>query len=273
MSETTEAAQRASGSSFYTAMRILPRAERDAMFEIYAFCRAVDDIADDAGPRDVRRQQLQQWRTDIDALYAGRPPPSLSGLAHAVGTFDLKRDDFTAVIDGMEMDVVADVRAPDLATLDLYCDRVACAVGRLSVRVFGMNATDGLSLAHHLGRALQLTNILRDLDEDAALGRLYLPQEALRDNAITTTEPAAVLAQPALGKVCAFVVERAKRHFREAENIMARNPRRVVRAPRIMGLAYRAILDTLVARGFAAPRRRVRTPRARLIWIVIRNLV
>jgi phytoene synthase len=273
VNQTTHAAQRASGSSFYTAMRILPAPQRDAMFEIYSFCRVVDDIADDPGPRDVRRRQLQQWRADIDAIYDGRPPHALSGLAQAIGTFDLKRDDFFAIIDGMEMDVVADIRAPDLTTLDLYCDRVACAVGRLSVRVFGMNATDGLSLAHHLGRALQLTNILRDLDEDAALGRLYLPQEALRNNGITSTDPVTVLNHPAIGKVCAFIVERAKRHFREAASIMARNPRRVVRAPRIMGLAYRAILDKLVERGFAAPRQPVRTPRARLVWIVLRNLV
>jgi presqualene diphosphate synthase len=88
-----------------------------------------------------------------------------------------------------------------------------------------------------------------------------------------STEPASVLAQPAVGNVCAFIVERAKKHFRDAENIMARNPRRVVRAPRIMGLAYKAILDNLVARGFAPPRKKVRTPRARLLWIVLRNLV
>src|ERR1700688_1160255 len=145
MKASSQAAERASGSSFYTAMRILPRAEREAMFEIYSFCRAVDDIADDLGPREGRRQQLQQWRADIDAVYAGKPPQQLSGLAQAVRRFDLKRDDFIAVIDGMEMDAAADTRAPALAPLDLYCDRVACAVGRLSVRVFGMGATDGLS--------------------------------------------------------------------------------------------------------------------------------
>jgi presqualene diphosphate synthase len=273
VNESTQAAQRASGSSFYTAMRILPRRQRDAMFEIYSFCRAVDDIADDPGPRDIRRRQLRQWRDDIDTLYGGNPPQHLSGLAQAARTFDLKRDDFFAVIDGMEMDVVSDIRAPDMATLDLYCDRVACAVGRLSVRVFGMGATDGLSLAHHLGRALQLTNILRDLDEDASLGRLYLPQEALRGSGIISTEPAVVLAHHAIGNVCAVIVERAKKHFREAEKIMARNPRRVVRAPRIMGLAYQGILDNLVARGFAPPRQKVHMRKARLLWIVLRNLV
>ena len=91
----------------------------------------------------------------------------------------MRREDFHAVIDGMAMDVAADIRAPDLATLDLYCDRVASAVGRLSIKVFGMTETEGFLLAHHLGRALQLTNILRDIDEDAGIGRLYLPRENL----------------------------------------------------------------------------------------------
>ena len=189
------------------------------MFEIYAFCRAVDDIADDPGPRDAPARALQQWRSDIDAVYAGAPPPHLAGLAQAVRAFDLQREDFLAVIDGMEMDVVADIRAPDRATLDLYCDRVACAVGRLSVRVFGMEQRAGLALAHHLGRALQLTNILRDLDEDAALGRLYLPREALQAAGITATDPAAVLAHPALGKACARNRRsRARAEFRKARS-------------------------------------------------------
>jgi presqualene diphosphate synthase len=273
VTEPTSAAARASGSSFYTGMRILPRSQREAMFEIYSFCRAVDDIADDPGPRDPRREQLQRWRADIDAIYRGAPPPELAGLAQAVREFKLEREDFIAVIDGMEMDVVADIRAPDRATLDLYCDRVACAVGRLSVRVFGMEHEAGLALARHLGRALQLTNILRDLDEDAAMGRLYLPRETLRGLGNIATQPSQVLAHPLLGVACADIVELAKAEFREADAIMRHSPRRVVRAPRIMGQAYRLILDRLVARGFAPPRARIRLPRARLLLIVLRNLV
>src|SRR5579864_5197488 len=317
MNQPSQAAARASGSSFYRGMRILPRAEREAMFEIYSFCRAVDDIADDPGPREPRREELQAWRADIDAIYAGTPPPQLAGLAQAVkqfnlrredfmavidgmamdvradidaiyaGTpppqlaglaqavkqFNLRREDFMAVIDGMAMDVDADIRAPDRATLDLYCDRVACAVGRLSVRVFGMAPDAGLALARHLGRALQLTNILRDLDEDAAMGRLYLPREALREAGIISTDPAAVLANPMLGAACDTVVTLAREHFQEASAIMAWSPRRVVRAPRIMGDAYRAILDKLVARGFAPPRAPVRHSKLHLLLIVARNLV
>jgi presqualene diphosphate synthase len=254
-------------------MRILPPPQREAMFEIYSFCRAVDDIADDPGPRDPRRGQLQAWRADIDAIYAGSPPAALAGLAQAVKAFALKHDDFLAVIDGMEMDVDADIRAPDWPTLDLYCDRVACAVGRLSVRVFGMEEQAGLALARELGNALQLTNILRDLDEDATMGRLYLPREVLRDAGIISTDPASVLANPMLGEVCNVVVSRAHEHFRQATAIMAKSPRRVVRAPRIMGEAYRAILDKLVARGFAPPREPVRHSRVKLLLILLRNLV
>jgi len=267
----TAAAARAAGSSFYNAMRILPRAQREAMFQIYSFCRQVDDIADSRGPRDERRAELDRWRADIDALYAGKPVARTQGLLVPLREFGLRREDFHAIIDGMEMDVIVDIVAPDDATLESYCDRVASAVGRLSVRVFGMDEHDGVALAHHLGRALQLTNILRDLDEDASLGRLYLPREALQAAGITATNPAAVLASPALDKVCARVVARAQTHFARADEIMAASPRRTVRAPRIMGEAYRLILASLVARGWSPPRAPIHLPRARLLWIILRH--
>src|SRR5438309_2407550 len=210
----------ASGSSFYAAVRILPRDQREAMFQIYSFCRQVDDIADSDGPRPERLAALQQWRDDIDALYQGNPPPRVRGYVASVKKFGLKREDFLAIIDGMEMDVPQDIRAPDFATLDLYCDRVASAVGRLSVRVFGLPEQDGILLAHHLGRALQLTNILRDIDEDATLGRLYLPREALLHAGITSDDPQKVTAERALPKVCLPLAERAKVHFQKADEIM-----------------------------------------------------
>jgi presqualene diphosphate synthase len=260
----------ASGSSFYAAMRILPREQREAMFQIYSFCRQVDDIADSEGPRGERLAALQQWRDDIDALYRGQPPARLSDYVASVRTFDLQRADFLAIVDGMEMDVPQDIRAPDLATLDLYCDRVASAVGRLSVRVFGLPHDDGILLAHHLGRALQLTNILRDIDEDAAIGRLYLPREGLLHAGITSDDPRKVISDRALPKVCAPLVERARTHFAQADEVMARNSRRVVRAPRIMSKYYRAILELLVARGFAAPRAPVRVSKITRLAIVFR---
>ena len=267
---TTNYGTTASGSSFYAAMRILPREQREAMFQIYSFCRQVDDIADSHGPREERLAALQKWRDDIDALYRGQPPARLSDYVASVKRFDLQRADFLAIVDGMEMDVPQDIRAPDLATLDLYCDRVASAVGRLSVRVFGLPQEDGVLLAHHLGRALQLTNILRDIDEDAALGRLYLPREALLHAGITSDDPAVVAADRALPKVCAVIVARARTHFEKADEVMARNSRRVVRAPRIMERYYRAILELLVRRGFAAPRAPVRLNKLAKLAIVFR---
>ncbi|WP_298252412.1 presqualene diphosphate synthase HpnD [Bradyrhizobium sp.] len=260
----------ASGSSFYAAMRILPQEQREAMFQIYSFCRQVDDIADSDGPRDERLAALQQWREDIDALYQGRPPARLRDYVASVRQFSLEREDFLAIVDGMEMDVPQDIRAPDLATLDLYCDHVASAVGRLSVRVFGMPREDGIQLAHHLGRALQLTNILRDIDEDAAIGRLYLPKEALAQAGITSTDPLVVAADPALPKVCAPLVARARDHFAQSDAIMARNSRGAVRAPRIMSKYYGAILQLLVARGFANPRTPVRLNKMAKFSILLR---
>jgi len=251
-------------------MRILPREQREAMFQIYSFCRQVDDIADSNGPRPERLAALAQWRDDIDALYRGHPPARLHDYVASVRRFDLQREDFLAIVDGMEMDVPRDIRAPDLATLDLYCDRVASAVGRLSVRVFGFARDDGILLAHHLGRALQLTNILRDVDEDADIGRLYLPLEGLLHAGITSTDPLKVISDPALPKACAPLAERARAHFEKADEVMGRNPRRVVRAPRIMSKYYRAILELLVARGFAPPRAPVRLNKMARIAILLR---
>jgi presqualene diphosphate synthase len=271
VTENPAPAARAGGSSFYLAMRILGREQRAAMFDIYSFCRAVDDIADSDAPHAQRLAGLSVWRKDIDQLYSGNVPPQLSDLARDVARYGLRKDDFLAVIDGVEMDARADIRAPSFRDLDLYCDRVASAVGRLSVRIFGMEEADGIALAFHLGRALQLTNILRDIDEDAAIGRLYLPQEALKQAGITTADPAAVMAEPRLGEACVVVAERAREHYAKADEIMSRCPRRIVRAPKIMGVVYRQMLEGMISRGWARPRSRVRINKPRLIWIALRH--
>jgi phytoene synthase len=262
----------AAGSSFYAAMRILPRPQRRAMYEVYAFCRAVDDIADDTGPREGRMAALARWREDLRRLYAGRGATDLTGgLVRPIESFDLRLEDLLAVVDGMDMDVAGDIRAPDWDTLDLYCDRVASAVGRLSVRIFGVDEMNGPKLAHHLGRALQMTNILRDLDEDAAMGRLYLPREALSAAGIGSSDIAGVLSHPALGQACMLVAERARRHFAEADSISLRCRRAAVRSPRLMASVYKAILDKLVERGWAAPRTPVRPARSRILWPLLRH--
>ena len=271
---TAQAAPAAS-SSFYTAMRVLPKDRREAMFSLYGFCRAVDDIADERGSSSSaqRLAELERWRADIAELFVRRGPLHLAGLEKAVRRYGLRRQEFDAIIDGMEMDAAGDIRAPDWATLDLYCDRVASAVGRASVRIFGLDPKPGEALAHHLGRALQLTNILRDIDEDAAIGRLYLPREALADAGIATSDPQAAISHPAIDKACAPIVARARDHFVQADAIMTAAPRRAVRAPRIMGEAYKLYLRGMEARGFRAPRARVRLSRPRLLWIILRYAV
>jgi presqualene diphosphate synthase len=270
-SSVTPTAQPAvTGSSFYAAMRVLPRQQRRAMFAIYDFCRAVDDVADGDAPRDARLAELARWRADIDALFETTPTDRVCALAEPVRAFDLRREDFLAVIDGMEMDTVADIRAPARAELDGYCDRVAGAVGRLSVRVFGVPAPDADALALHLGRALQLTNILRDLDEDAGKGRLYLPRECLLAAGIGATAPRDVLAHPGLHAACCAVAGDARRHFAEAGRIMSRYPLRIVRAPLLMAKVYQTMLDRLEARGYAPSRRPVHADRVTLLWILLR---
>jgi presqualene diphosphate synthase len=262
----------AAHSSFYSAMRILPEKQREAMFALYGFCRAVDDIADDRGPATTteRLAKLEKWRDDIAAMFAGHAPSHLAALDDVTRSFHLKHDDFDAVIDGMAMDAEQDIRAPNWSTLDLYCDRVASAVGRLSVRIFGLPDEPGVALAHHLGRALQLTNILRDIDEDASIGRLYLPREALAAAGVKAREPLAVAADPKLAGACVEVAARAHQHFEKAQSFMAVAPRAAVKAPRLMAAAYGSILDRMQKEGFAPPRRRARASRLRLLGALLR---
>ena len=268
---TREAAP-AAHSSFYMAMRILSAPRRDAMFALYGFCRAVDDIADERGPQTAsqRLAELERWRAGVAEMFAGRAPPHLADLDRATRDFDLQQKDFNAVIDGMAMDAAEDIRAPDWATLDLYCDRVASAVGRLSVRIFGLKPEPGEALAYHLGRALQLTNILRDIDEDAGVGRLYLPREALATAGVTTDEPLKAAADPKLAGACVVAATRARSHFEKSNSIMGSAPRAAVRAPRLMAAAYRSILDRMVADGFGPPRRRAKASRPRILGALLR---
>jgi len=268
-SETLQA--QVAGSSFYAGMRMLPKAEREAMYAVYAFCRAVDDIADDlGGERSGRAVQLGAWRADIDALYAGNAPGRAVLVADAVRRFGLERQDFHDVIDGMMMDVDRDITWPSAAELDLYCDRVASAVGRLSVRIFGMDRQPGIDLAYHLGRALQLTNILRDIDEDAGIGRFYLPLEAIQQAGIVPTTPATVAADTRIDAVARQVAHTARDHYAKAHAILATRPRGHLIAPRLMDAAYSAVLVRMEAVGWAAPRTRVRVSKLRLLWMIVR---
>ena len=167
------------------------------------------------------------------------------------------------------MDAGAPVVAPDLATLDLYCDRVAAAVGRLSVRAFGDPSPAADRVAHALGRALQLTNILRDVAEDAGLGRLYLPREWLEEAGVPCA-PAAALAAPGLGAVCARVAALARAQFAAADAAMASCDRRAMKPARLMGATYAAVLTALERRGWDRPTEAVRVPGWHKLWLAVR---
>jgi phytoene synthase len=261
-----------SGTSFHSAMRMLPAPRRDAMYAIYAFCRAVDDIADEPGTLAEKRGGLAAWRQEIDALYAGQPSYRIAlALEEPVRAFALRREDFLAVIDGMQMDAERDIRAPSLAELDLYCDRVASAVGRLSVRAFGATEARADDVASSLGRALQLTNILRDLQEDAERGRLYLPKDLLARHGITTDEPLAALRHPALPKVCADLAAIARQHYADADAAMADCARGPMRPAALMGAVYRDYLGLLERRGWNPLGAPLKLSKPRKLWLVLRH--
>lgn len=262
---------KAAGSSFYWAMRILPPARRQAMFAIYAFCRVVDDIADGDSPEAEKRRQLTEWRAEIRRIYDGTPiHPVARALVGPTRTYGMRPDDFLAVIDGMEMDVGAGVRAPNLQTLDLYCRRVAGAVGLLSIRAFGTGGPEAEEFAVTLGSALQLTNILRDLKEDAAVGRLYLPRELLDKYGISGDDPDEALAHPALPAVCDDLARIARERFDLAEKALAACDRQAVRPAVVMMIHYRRILNRLTAGAWLRLDERVGISTVEKVWIALR---
>ncbi len=270
--QEVEAIVRGAGTSFYRGMRILPPDRRLAMYAIYAFCRLVDDVADEPAPMEAKRAGLGRWRTAIAAVFAGRGEDAVTRvLVAAVRRFGLREQDFQAVIDGMQMDAETVIVAPDLATLDLYCDRVAAAVGRLSVRAFGDGSAQADAVAYSLGRALQLTNILRDIAEDAGRGRLYLPAEWLTEAGVPH-DPALALASPHLPAVCQRVYAEARRRFQLAHAAMDTCDKRAMRPARLMGATYAALLDRLARRGWTELDRPAKLPKWQKLWIAARFL-
>jgi squalene synthase HpnD len=270
--ETIRRRVEAAGTSFYWAMRLLPQERRDAMYAVYAFCREVDDIADGGEPVEHKLTALAAWREEIAALYCGYPRHLVArALWEPTRRYELRRKDFLAVIAGMEMDAREDIQAPDMATLDLYCARVAGAVGHLSVHVFGDSSEPAHNVAEALGRALQLTNILRDLAEDAARGRLYLPSEILVRHGITSTDPAAVLRYPALPAACRDLALVAEGHYRDAARAMAQCSRRAMRPAALMAAIYRATLSALLRSEWRDPSARVSVSKSLKLWLVLRH--
>lgn len=264
-----------SGSSFYGAMRLLPQDQREAMYAVYAFCREVDDIADGLGTAPAKQKALADWDGEIDALYAGQPKRMISqALAEPVARFGLRRDDFSAILRGVETDANGPVVGPSMENLELYCARVAGAVGLLSVRVFGCSDARADEFALAVGEALQLTNILRDVAEDAHEGRLYLPLEALEAAGIATRDPKAVATHPALPEACATVALAARERFTEAQSMLAAmtaDDRASLRPAVVMMTVYDRLLERLVANRWQRPEERIKVPRVEKMWIALRH--
>ncbi|MDG6094003.1 presqualene diphosphate synthase HpnD [Acetobacter sp. AN02] len=264
---------REAGTSFAAGMKVLEPSRRYGMYAVYAFCRMVDDIADgDAGVSDPVAA-LQEWKARIARLYDDQPQDALDRVLHAaIRSFGLRQADFDAVIEGMETDASGPVVAPDEAAFDLYCDRVASAVGRLSVRVFGDSSPDADIVAYHLGRALQITNILRDIAADAKLGRLYLPGPLLARFSVDP-DPSKICIAAGLPGVSAILATRAKDHFRRAFEAMGRCSRRTMLPARLMGGRYLAVLLALEKRGWDMPLIPVKVSREQTMLGVVRTFL
>ncbi|HET6606303.1 MAG TPA: presqualene diphosphate synthase HpnD [Rhodopila sp.] len=265
-----EAIVRNAGTSFYRGMRVLPPDRRHAMYAIYAFCRVVDDIVDEDGTLEEKRRGLAEWRERISRLYSGHADgPVARVLFAAIRRFELREADFLAVIDGMQMDAETVIVAPSMAELDLYCDRVAAAVGRLSVRAFGDASETADKVAYALGRALQLTNILRDIKEDADRGRVYLPREYL-DDAGVPADPLGVLNAPDLPVVCNRLARLAHGYFDDARRAMDACDPRAMKPARMMGATYDSILSAIERRGWSRLEERVSLPTWKKLWLACR---
>ena len=257
--------------SFFWAMQLLSRQRREAIFGLYNFYRELEDIADGDASRSLKQTLLSNWRSEIAQLYAGRPRHSVTlGMNEAIQLYGLRCEDFLTIIDGVEMDGQADIRAPSLVQLDHYCERRAVAVSRLSMRIFGETPA-GERVAAELGRALQLTYMLHNLVEDAKRHRLYLPRELLHARGILASTPSWVLAQPALPEVCRDLASVAERHYVAAAEAMAACSRRTMRPAAVLHGLHRALLDELLARGWRRLDEAVRIPDWHKLALVIRH--
>lgn len=271
--DALDAAVRKAGTSFYWGMRRLSHDRRLAVYAIYAFCRIVDDIADEPGDVDEKRRALAAWRERVGRVENGDGDDAVTrGLVFAHQSYAIDCDDLRAVIDGMETDAAPTVRIADDAAFTLYIDRVACAVGRLCVRVFGVSKAGGAALAKAQGEALQITNILRDVAEDAARERIYIPADLLARHGVPADVSVdALLDHPGLAAARADLAERADRRFAEAQALIDAEPRAVTRPSRMMLAVYHATFDRLRAAGWSDPRRIVRLSKGQKALIALRH--
>ena len=250
---------RASGSSFFLPMLLLPREKREAMLALYAFCRETDDVADEIEDPAQSRALIEAWRGEVQALYQGAPRhPVTRALAAPVERFGLAERHFMEILEGFEMDGGGAMLRPTLAELERYCHCVAGCVGLLSVEIFGYRARTIPTFARHLGQAFQLTNILRDVAEDAKRGRIYLPQELLERHGLADIGPEAIGRTPGVEKVCGALGGMARRRFGAASEALPRSERRSMRPAILMRSVYEAYLDRIERAGFPVAGRRIR---------------
>ena len=260
-----------SGTSFLWGMKILPAERRRAMYAIYAFCREVDDVADEPGETAAKKQCLAAWREEIARLYTGEPQrPTTRALLRPVRCFDLPRDEFLAVIDGVEVDAAPAVRMQTLEELLSYCRKVAGAVGMLSIHAFGVPRDPGYQIAEALGHAVQLTNILRDVKEDAAIERLYVPLELVRRHGVAEGPLDAVFIHPGFAAACTELAELARDYYARTDRLLARLGRKQARPIVLMMAVYRETLRRLEKRGWTRIDTPVRLTRARKLWVALR---
>ena len=260
-----------SGSSFYYSFRLLPPERRRAITALYAFCREVDDVVDEVHDPGVARAKLAWWRTEVAAVYEGAPQhPVAQALVPVVRAYRLPREHFDAVIDGMAMDL-AQQRYADFADLERYCHRVAGVVGLMSAEIFGYEAPSTARFARDLGIAFQLTNIVRDVGEDARRGRIYLPQEDLARHGVSASAILRGREEPGFRALMAFEVGRAREWNARAMRELAPSDRRAQRASLAMAAIYRALLDEIERDGYRVLDRRIALTPLRKLWIAWRT--
>nr|WP_026263104.1 presqualene diphosphate synthase HpnD [Chitiniphilus shinanonensis] len=234
-----------SGSSFYYSFRFLPAAQRRAITALYAFCREVDDVVDECHDENLARTKLAWWRAEIDNLYAGDPQhPVTRALQPALSTYDLQREHFLEVIDGMQMDL-EQARYNAFKDLQLYCYRVASVVGLMAASIFGYRDRQTQKYAHDLGIAFQLTNIIRDVGEDARRGRIYLPVEELQRFDVPAADILNYRETDNFRRLMEFQIERAESYYAKAIEQLPAVDRKSQRTGLVMAAIYRATLEEI----------------------------
>jgi len=256
-----------SGSSFYYSFLFLPAERRRAIVALYAFCREVDDAVDETSDPSVAHQKLAWWRNEIAAMQAGTPThPVTRALQPHLAAYNLEVPHLLAIIDGMEMDLTQ-TRYLDFAGLQRYCWHAAGVVGILSARIFGATHPDTQRYAEKLGLAFQLTNIIRDVGEDARKGRIYLPVNELQQFGVTAADILNARHGEHFEKLMRFQAERAQRCYDDAFALLPQQDRRAQRPGLIMAAIYRTLLDEIVRDGFHVLNQRISLTPIRKLWL------